>query len=86
MLRENLLQFSILAQYQFQISNHISHDSKMQIEHKHKSQKISQDKRTQDVVSASDKPQCGETLDQFFLYSSIVQQREIVHIHQKSTL
>jgi len=36
--------------------------------------------RTQDVAPARDKPQCGETLDEFFLYSSIVQQREIVQI------
>ena len=39
----------------------------MKIEHKHKSQKTGQDKRTQDVALASDKPQCGETLDQIFL-------------------
>ena len=40
----------------------------MQIEHKYKSQKTSQDKRTQDMAPATDKSQCEETLDQFFLY------------------
>jgi len=39
----------------------------MQIEHKHKLQKTSQDKRTLDVARAKDKPQCGKTLDQIFL-------------------
>ena len=47
MLEGNLLQFSLLAQYQYPVQQSHQHDSKMQIEYKYKEQKTSQDKRTQ---------------------------------------